>query len=288
MLKFAQISDTHIGLSNKTYNQAFHLQSGYPDQLPQLFFALEELIQREGIQFILHTGDVVHEYSPEALRQMQELFSIYSVPVYLCLGNHDLSEPKQIVDLKNVWTNSAPELFKGDVDFSLNFDECSIHVLPNQWGADVYRWTDDQTASFTDAQKKLLEQGLSENTDRLHIIATHALATEIDSHQAGEGAHLHVPTQAFVDYFTDIKRRFPHLQAVVFGHTHMNIHTEQDGCHFVGASSFTEAPFDCKVYAIADNKLSMQTIAMGELIDFNWGYNFGATYVQGRGCDRVL
>ena len=53
---------------------------------------LDKWIQSHpGIDFVLHGGDMVDLATVENIRAARDLFSL-SVPVYLCLGNHDMTD----------------------------------------------------------------------------------------------------------------------------------------------------------------------------------------------------
>jgi hypothetical protein len=124
---------------------------------------------------------VIHDYAVEYIALAREILSGLSVPVYVCLGNHDLWNRGSDVDMRARWLELAPEFFKGDVNFTLSFAECQLHILPNQWGHDHYQWTDDQTAGFCPEQVQFIEQALSEMPAKTHIIATHAQVQPMDA-----------------------------------------------------------------------------------------------------------
>ena len=289
-LKFVQITDTHIGATEDYYNtHGFHLQRGYPHRIEALVGALNALLEREAIDFVLHTGDMINEYSPAAISQAQEAFAQLSKPLYLCLGNHDLWSPATgAAGARAQWLTQAPAFFNADVNFTIHHADAHVHVLPNQWGADYYEWTTDQTPSFLAEQKSFIESALAQEPQKIHILATHAPLRAVAIDQVGTGVVRHEAAADFMAYVDDLRERFPHLKLVLNGHTHINMHVEERGCHFVGTSSFVEAPFDCKLFTVDESGLSMRSHSLGDDLDFQWTYDFNKTHIQGRPCDRTF
>ena len=87
MTKFLYIADTHLGANPMGYQK----QRGYPERLPEILACLRAWLADEGgVDFILHGGDMVDSATADHIREAAEVFR-FPVPVYLCLGNHDLT-----------------------------------------------------------------------------------------------------------------------------------------------------------------------------------------------------
>lgn len=69
-------------------------------------------------------------------------------------------------------------------------------------------------------------------------------------------------------------------------HTHMNMAWKQDGQYHVTASALTETPFEFKIVEARGESLSMRTASLSSMVSFRPDYDFDATHVQGRPCDR--
>ena len=103
MTKFIYIADSHVGAGDTGYYQ----QPRYADRLPELVALLDAWIQQDsGIDFVLHGGDMVDAASVENIRAARAMFQL-SVPVYLCLGNHDLTGENAF----DLWLAEAPAFF---------------------------------------------------------------------------------------------------------------------------------------------------------------------------------
>lgn len=82
---FVQISDTHIGPT-----AAYELYGYRPlPHAQRLVEIINNLPQTP--DFVIHTGDVVTDPTPEAYYLAAETFSQLNVPIYYATGNHDLS-----------------------------------------------------------------------------------------------------------------------------------------------------------------------------------------------------
>ena len=105
-MRFVYIADSHVGAGDVGYRQ----QPRYADRLPELAALLDAWIRQAGdIDFVLHGGDLIDVTSVDNIRAARELFRL-SVPVYLCLGNHDLTEENAL----DLWLAEAPAFFPDD------------------------------------------------------------------------------------------------------------------------------------------------------------------------------
>ena len=103
MARFVLIADSHLGADPMGYQ----MQPAYPERLDEIVAALDAWIRRRGdVDFVLHAGDVVDAATDANIRRATDLFAL-SVPVAVCLGNHDLTE----TDAIERWRALAPNLF---------------------------------------------------------------------------------------------------------------------------------------------------------------------------------
>ncbi len=96
------------------------------------------------------------------------------------------------------------------------------------------------------------------------------------------------PRAAFRDQLLGVVNRHPRVRAVLGAHNHLNGHAARNNVHFVTASSFVEAPFECKLFEVSATELHMTTRPLAARVAFKWTYDFNKTFVQGRACDRSL
>jgi predicted MPP superfamily phosphohydrolase len=107
----------------------YQQQKGYPDKLPAILAALSTYLSaREDIDFVLHGGDMIDVTTDDRIAAAARAFDL-SIPVYLCLGNHDLTAP----DAVDRWLTLAPQFFpNGSPDYTIASDDCVLHIAPNQ------------------------------------------------------------------------------------------------------------------------------------------------------------
>ncbi len=278
MSRFLYLSDSHYGANPPGYQQ----QRAYPEKLPQIIAALQSYIAQENIDFVLHGGDIIDSTNEENIVESARLFEALGVPVYLCLGNHDLTTP----DALQQWLLLAPQFFPGSQpEFSLLHD-CAIHVVPNHWGEHAYYWEVSQDTSFDARQLAFIEQALSTHTDRPHILLTHSPVFGLSPQQTGFEAELHPPTGSLPQAITELAARHPHLCCVLGAHNHLNMCVEKHGTYFVTSSALHETPFEIKQFEVTPENVSMSTVSLIGHLDTKAEYDFNKTFVQGRSIDR--
>jgi len=207
------------------------------------------------------------------------------IPVHLCLGNHDLTTP----DALQKWLQFAPQFFPGgQPEYSLLTEDCAIHVAPNQWGSAPYFWEKEQRPHFLPAQKKFLETALASNTDRPHFLLTHAPVFDLPAEQTGSNQPLHAPNADFNKIITKLAARNSHLRCVLGAHSHLNMCVPREGAQFITASALVETPFECKIFEVSRESISMKTVTLGNRVQDLGEYDFEKTFVQGRAIDRAF
>lgn len=282
MAKFVYICDTHLGANPMGYFQ----QAEYAPQLPHLLTLLSDWIRADNtIDFVLHGGDMIDETCSDSLTRAGELFTL-PVPLHLCLGNHDLTEP----DALTQWQTALPQFFpNGQAQYSLSPPGCRVHVVPNHWGAQPYYWNREQGPHVPSLHEiEALRGWLSEDPDLPHIVATHAPTRGLPTEQTGFDAPYHASDPAFMNIFDQLTRDFPQLRLILSAHSHLNLHVHDGHVHHVGCSAFVETPFEFKVIEVLPERISMQTISLADQVSWQPAYDFNKSYVQGRPCDRAF
>ena len=282
MTRFIYLSDTHWGNNNPGYT----MQHTQPNRLPELLAALEEWIKTHGtIDFILHGGDMIDSTNPKNIDFIAQAFEL-SVPVYLCLGNHDLTCENAL----EIWLDRAPHFFQGAANFSIETSDCLLHVVPNQWGPMPYYWDGLQEPHFSVEQEQFINNGLERDLRRVHILSTHSPFHGVPIEQSGFKNIYHHPPQTFVERGHSLLKEHHNLQCILGAHSHINTCIEQNGNYLITSSSFVEMPFDFKCINISEGQITMATHCLVDHID-DVGtnhYDFSKTFVQGRTCDRTI
>ncbi len=281
MTKFIYIADTHAGTDFMGYQQ----QKGYPEKLPDILAAFDAWINEEGgVDFVLHGGDMIDSATADNIRNAARLFRL-SVPVYLCLGNHDLTERASL----DLWMEWAPRFFpKASPGYSIETDDCVVNVIPNHWCDIPYFWSDKQEACLFEDQLAQLEAQLKSHRESVHMLSTHSPVFGLPPEQTGLPDPLHTPVESFSSCVTDLVRSYPQVRCVLGAHNHMNMNVAVDGINYVTASALSEAPFEFKLFTVASGSVRMSTIGLFDRINFKAEYDFNKTYVQGRRKDREI
>ncbi len=124
---------------------------------------------------------MINRCSEEIIRSLPEVFRL-SVPVYLCLGNHDLTHP----DAWKHWLNAASNFFPaGKPYYSVRLEKCYLHIVPNQWGNTPYYWKEEQDSRFLDEQLEEVGRTIRQNPGCTHLFCTHSNVIGVLSEQTG-------------------------------------------------------------------------------------------------------
>jgi DNA repair exonuclease SbcCD nuclease subunit len=279
MTRFIYMADTHCGADPMGYC----MQAGYPQRLPELLAALESWMAASPVDFILHGGDMVDAGTDENIGRAAALFRL-SVPVYLCLGNHDVTEESSLAR----WASLAGSLLPGGTPtYTLGAADCVIHVAPNQWEpGEPYIWRQQQQAHLLDDQLDHLDQTMRQRPQDPHVLLTHSPVHGLPPQQTGHTDAYHAPPDAFAEQIHGLVDSHAAIRCVLGAHNHMNMHLERGPVHYVTASSWSEAPFEFKLFEADAGGISMSTRWLGDSVGFPWEYDFNRTFVQGREPDR--
>jgi len=279
MTRFLYIADTHLGADPMGYTQ----QPGYPERLGEICRTLVEHVAAwGGVDFVLHGGDMVDAATDANIRAAAELFDL-PAPVYLCLGNHDLTTPDAI----QRWLEVAPRFFIGNApEYDVATDDCIIHVVPNHWCDAPYYWRDTQEPQLSAEQVERLERALDAAPDLPHVILTHSPVHGVPPEQTGLVEPHHSPPASFTSQITAILAGHDCVRCVLGGHSHMNMRLARDGVEFVTVSALSETPFEFKLFEVSSEKMRMSTVSLGPSLDLDAEYDERKAFVQGRPVDR--
>lgn len=280
MARFAYIADTHLGADLMGYQ----MQEGHPERLPEILDALQGFIDETGgVDFVLHGGDMVDAGVEAHIRRAVEVFRL-SVPVYLCLGNHDVTDERSL----EMWLELAPGFFPGGrPEFTVRAGGCAVHVVPNHWEEDrPYFWGSRQDPRFRADQVAWLTGAVAASRSDVTFVATHSPALGLPPEQTGFDEPHHAPPPTFHAALAQQARGNDHLVCVLGAHNHMNMRVQSGGVEYVTVSSLSEVPFECKLFDVGTDALTMSTHSLGERLSFGGRYDFERTWVQGRPVDR--
>lgn len=283
MTRFVYIADSHIGAEE----QGYHQQIRYAEYLAELLRYLDVWIQDQNIDFVLHGGDVVDHVSMHSIQTARTWLNL-SVPVYVCLGNHDLTHP----EAAEMWLKEASDFFPGgSLEFSITLDGTIIFVMPNHWCETPYYWDlKEQSPHFKQDQMRKWEEMTTFAADRNVILCTHNEVAAVPISQTGFAEAYHIPSSHFVKTVMTLIHQYPNMRCILSGHNHINTcqTLNKTAVGAVTVSAFAEVPFEFKVIDVNPGQITMRTESLIRLCDFKTDYNYNKTFVQGRLKDRAF
>lgn len=283
MSRIIMLSDTHHGGGPEGYR----MQACYIHRLPELLAALGAWIDETGgADLVLHGGDTVERSEPDLIAAAVAQLAALPAPVRLALGNHDMTTP----DAWRVWQTLAGDLLPGgSAAFTVPLADCTVHVLPTQWGAQPYYWDGGPPRATLDpGDLGTLEAHLAAELGRPQIVLCHAAPGGVPAAQTGRAEEGDPPPPAYRAQLLGLVERHPDLRLFLSGHSHINALGRLGTAHWLTASSFSESPFECKEIIVTSSSLRVGTVAMYPHLVWRADYWWDAAYVQGRPCDRAL
>jgi hypothetical protein len=281
MTRFIYLADSHIGANPMGYHQ----QNAYPEHMTEIAAALTKMAGGLApLDFVLHGGDMIDFTSKDNIVAASRIFDV-GLPVYLCLGNHDLTSD----DALEQWLTHAPEFFPGaSPDFSLITADCVIHVLPNQWGEKPFFWKDTQAPAFTKGQHAWLNERLASDSHKPQLLLTHSPVLGVPPQQTGFDHPFHAPPATFRDEVLGICGKCSTIRCVLGAHSHINTRERRDNVEFITVSALAEMPFEIKLFEVSAEAMSMTTMSLPLSLQRGFLYDSSRSYIQGTGEHRTF
>ncbi len=261
----------------------FQQQEGYPERLSEILSALCEYPSvGDGIDFILHGGDMIDSTTEDNIVAAAKHFDL-AVPVYLCVGNHDLTTP----DALDLWLGLAPQFFIGGApDYTIASEDCVIHVVPNHWCDVPFYWDRTQRPHLSPDQASQLSRELTTKSHLPHVILTHSPVYGLPVAQTGFPDSYHCPDASFTEEITALAARHTNIRCILGAHNHLNTCVDRGGVEFVTVSSMVETPFEFKLFEMRPQRIEMSTASLSATLAFDGTYDAAKSFVQGRKVDR--
>ena len=222
LLSFVQFSDTHIGPS-RDYARYDH------PSLPSLERLIDTLNDLpEPPEFLIHTGDISHNQSPESYELAAEVLARFQMPIYYVNGNHDL--PGMVRQYLH-----APDHASGDpaapLDYTFEVKGERFLVLDGQ-NPDVPDPSGLLRDSQLDYAREVVASGDGPLTVLLHYVPFRMASPWLDEHMIlRNGDALHAILKPARD----------RLRGVFFGHLHRSCQIHRDGIAYTcGPSTFVQ------------------------------------------------
>lgn len=288
MTTFLYIADTHIGAGPEGYTQ----QPRALERLAALLSGMRSWLATNNVDFVLHGGDLVEHGDEDEIREAVAMMVSLDVPVYLCLGNHDLSLPES----RGYWRRHGGALLPegrgergGRFSYAVPFAEFNLYVMAHHWNSleppHCWQPRDQLTPLLDEEQKRRFEEFLAAKRKPV-IAAVHALLNAIPAAQTGWAEDFHLPDAAFREYFLSLAERFPHFKLVLAAHNHVNTSAEQNSLVTMTTAALVESPFEARLIEVTAGNIQVSTVAFGKILGLEYEYDESKAWVQGTGRIR--
>ena len=274
-MKFIFLSDTHFGGKNLS---GYQLQPRYVENGEQLFAALARLAAKENIDFIIHGGDLTENSTADEITYASKLAARHlPIPMYLTLGNHDVMTS----NCDELWLKYGKRFFpQNTLDTTLYFENIRIDILSLYLGREKRHWEREkgQFPHLADEHWTRLRSG-TQNLPR--IIVLHYHARPAMPQDTGLEKPIIIPENNFSAAADEIIDEFKPVM-LLGGHCHLNLFDMLGNTAAFTASAFCEAPFECKIIELANDKFIVKTVPLGNDAGFDYLYYSEKAYIQNR------
>ncbi len=218
LLSFIHISDTHL-----SEDPHFNLPE-FQHTPRQGALALREAIGEIpiAIDFILHTGDVVHEPNAAAYQEARRFFDDFPFPIYFTAGNHD--DPtllqQHLLEREESQLPFAYEIEKAGVQI-LVLDSSQTHTHQGKLGTEQLAW---------------LRSHCEAEGERPLVVALHHNPLQAPPSPWWDQMALH-DGETFHQILRSARDR---LRGVFFGHIHQPLDYHRDGISYFGVGGSWE------------------------------------------------
>lgn len=218
LLSFIHISDTHLS-EDPDYNLP-----GFQHTPLEGALALRKAIQEipVAVDFILHTGDVVHSPSVAAYQRARNFFQEFPLPVYFLPGNHDDPTLLQqiLLEREEIQLPYAYAMEHAGIQI-LALDSSQPNTNTGELGAKQLEW---------------LRQHCEAKDERPLIVALHHNALQAPPSPWWDNMALR-DGETFHQTLLPAKDR---LRGVFFGHIHQPLEYYRDGILYCAAGGSWE------------------------------------------------
>jgi len=260
-LRFVYLTDTHIGCDTTGYR----LQPRYLGQDVALFEGLAKWLKNHDVAFVVHGGDMTDHGRPREIERAGELCALLDVPVYLCLGNHDLAQRDSMRDWREVGGAFVPE---GRDCFAVDAGPVRLVVVDHHWHSDCdHHWHVDQPQHpRLDARQQQMVRALIGEDSRPVIAVTHAPLNGVPAKQRCIDELFHPPHTPYLTTWQRIGADHANLRLALCGHNHA--HSTHDHGPFVSCTTgaFGEMPAQLRLITVTPEAIEIATIGLAQTL----------------------
>jgi hypothetical protein len=255
-LRFAFITDTHIGCDA----DGWHMQPRYLGRDDGMYDGLAQWLRDRDVAFVVHGGDVVDQGTQPQIDRACQLFSRLRVPVYACLGNHDLAQADSI----DRW-RACDVLMPGGRDcYAVDAGAATIVLATHHWHPDHdYRWIHDGPQQpRVDARQRRAIGELMRDAARPVIAVTHAPLNDVPGSQRNDDEPYHPPHAPYLESWRSLAAEHANLKLVLAGHNHAHSDHDHGSLITTTTPAFNEPPAQVRLITITPRAIDVRTVSL--------------------------
>ena len=233
-IKFAQITDTHLAVSNPYTSRV--LES-----------AIDDINNQPEIAFVVFTGDNIANPKEEDLRAFMKVLKNLKVPYYIALGNSDVYKANglskvryyEIIKEYSIFRRqkSPNYVFKKNGFVFITVDGAK-EVVPGTIGyyrQDTFDWLDRMLRKYRKKDVVIFQH--------FPVVYPKEAESRVKTHKTYK-----------VEAYKDMLSKHTNVLAVITGHFHVNEETMDNGIYYINSPSMLTLPQSYKIIDIVTTK----------------------------------
>lgn len=237
---FALIGDTHVHFKGR--EEWMNIKMG--DVSPAMFAATLQELSKDGIAFVMHGGDMTESAVRDEFAMMSGLLKAHPLPVYGCMGNHDVYFESSRPDARELLADHFPG---GSLDYVLGKPPIRFVVL------DV----EIEKPEMTEKKQEWLRQALAADTTTPTIFLWH-YAPYNRAGVSSCGLRMFDWSELGKSALLPIVQAAPNVFATLNGHDHWDEVNTLQGITHIQNAAFVEWPNSYRVFRVYADRMEWE------------------------------
>ncbi|MBC8101250.1 MAG: metallophosphoesterase [Cytophagales bacterium] len=240
LCRFALITDTHVQRVGQSEWMNIKMGGAAPAALRDTLRALAS----EGVSFVQHGGDMTEGATRDEFALLSSVLRDQPLPVYGCLGNHDVYHAESRADALDLLSRHFPS---GALDYTYRHGGLRFVVLDENISNPKTR----------DAKRRWLEAALQQDRKTPTIVVWHYAPLNRGG-VSNCGFRLEDWSKAGRESLLDLVRAAPHVVATLNGHDHWDEVNVRDGLTHLQNAAFVEWPNSYRVFRVYPDRVEWE------------------------------
>lgn len=274
---FALITDTHFQIGSEVKDGTLWNRQ-MMSQSERIADSLVQSLNAREFDFVIHAGDLTHAGDRRSFEFTRAAFSRAKAPLWLTVGNHDVSELGVRSWLGTEWGIEGNLMYFSRYHRGVRylFLDSNYAHFPSGEESEIQRWDktgDYSGVGFSAAQIDWLRDELARDRETLTFVITHHPIASKSEYPIISPRDLGAPNKRLGPVWRklfpvhhkevlDLLESAPNVKVVFTGHWHINDITRVNNLYHVKTSSLIEYPFEYRVVSVFEKFMDISVVQL--------------------------